>query len=207
MKNLITIINLSIIIAVVSIFMPSEELVKESIDPDTQINAGGNVVMSSENNSPVRSDFAIWPVRWDGDEELVNFIKDLTESRIMGLEQGKIAMQKSINRPLKDYGALMISDQTKMLADLKSIAVGKKISIPGELASDKAKTLDGLKQMHGKTFDKKFINQMIRDHKRDIKKLERAARSADPDVQVFATKYLPVIQSHLDKIKALKEGN
>ncbi|HYI78569.1 MAG TPA: DUF4142 domain-containing protein, partial [Chryseolinea sp.] len=66
------------------------------------------------------------------------------------------------------------------------------------------KGLTDLKEVHGKSFDKKFIRMMIIDHKRDLKKFEKATRSTDADIQVFATKYLPYVQSHLQKIKALK---
>ncbi len=45
---------------------------------------------------------------------------------------------------------------------------------------------------------------MTIDHKRDVKKFERATRSRDADVQVFATRYLPYVQSHLERIRGLK---
>jgi putative membrane protein len=75
------------------------------------------------------------------------------------------------------------------------------------LGTDKAEGLNDLRKVHGKSFDKKFIKMMIIDHNRDIKKLERAVLYGDPDIQVFATKYLPIVQSHLDQIKALKKIN
>ena len=98
----------------------------------------------------------------------------------------------------------MVNDQTEMLHEIKKLAALKNIKVPDELGPEKAEGLRELKEVHGKSFDKKFIKMMIIDHKRDVKKFERATRSADADVQVFATKYLPYVQSHLDKIKALK---
>jgi putative membrane protein len=46
---------------------------------------------------------------------------------------------------------------------------------------------------------------MILDHKRDVRTFEKATKSNDADVKLFATKYLPVVQSHLEKIRTLKK--
>jgi hypothetical protein len=46
---------------------------------------------------------------------------------------------------------------------------------------------------------------MLFDQKKYARDFERAAQSNDPDIQVFATKYLPVVQSHLVQIKSMKK--
>ena len=91
----------------------------------------------------------------------------------------------------------MVNDQTEMLHEIKKLAVLKNVPVPTGLGPDKAEGLKALKDVHGKSFDKKFIKMMTIDHKRDVKKFERATRSSDADVQVFATRYLPYVQSHL----------
>jgi putative membrane protein len=123
---------------------------------------------------------------------------------LMNLEEGKIAQQRSTTKDLKSYGTLMVNDQTEMLREIEKLADLKNVSLPSELGPDKAAGLMDLKGVHGKSFDKKFIKMMTIDHKRDVKRLEHATRSSDADVQVFATRYLPYIQSHLEKIRALK---
>lgn len=211
MKNIITLINLSIIIGITAIFTQSEKIPTESKDK-----VSGNA-LAAENVSAVasglkktiRSNFSRLTdnskTKSSADETIAAFITDMTESRIMDLEQGKTAEQRGTSRSLKEYGSLMIKDQSKMLSELKKLAAEKNISIPSGLGPEKAGALGDLKEVHGLSFDKKFIKMMIIDHKRDVKILERATRSDDADIQVFATKYFPVVQSHLDKIKALKK--
>ena len=92
-----------------------------------------------------------------------------------------------------------------MREELNALAVKKKINISENLATATAANVDVFKDVHGESFDKKFISNVIKDHKRNVKKLERATRSTDAEVQVFATKYLPVVQSHLNQIKAIKK--
>jgi len=154
------------------------------------------------------SDFAVLSddaqTKSDTDKSLEKFIREMAEARLMDLEEGKVAQQRSTTKDLKSYGRLMVHDQTEMLREIKKLAALKNIKVPDALGPDKAEGLRELKEVHGESFDKKFIKMMTIDHKRDVKKFERATRSADADVQVFATKYLPYVQSHLDKIKALK---
>ncbi len=127
----------------------------------------------------------------------------MAEARLMDLEEGKIAQQKSTTKDLKSYGTLMVKDQTEMLHEIKKLAALKNIKVPEALGPDKAERLRDLKEVHGESFDKKFIKMMKVDHKRDVKKFERATQSRDADVQVFATRYLPYVQSHLQRIRGL----
>jgi len=212
MKNIIILINLSIIIGITTIFTQSEEIVSENKDKVSAntLTAENVSAVASGLKKTIRSNFSRFTsntkTKSSADETITAFITDLTEARIMDIEQGKTAEQRCTTRPLKEYGSLMIKDQAKMLNELKKLAARKNISIPSELGPEKAEALGDLRKVHGQSFDKKFIKMMIIDHKRDAKKLERAARSDDADIQVFATKYLPVVQSHLDKIKALKKS-
>jgi putative membrane protein len=210
MKNLITIINLAILFAITSIFDQSEKIeTNKRVEYDHVEVAASNIVQASDNTGTMKSNFAIWSSKWNKDDKttdevIADFLIEMTQARIMELEQGKTAAQRATTRPLKDYGSLMVSDQSEMLAGLKALATRKQIDIPTELESERLEALADLKKVHGESFDKKFIKRMITDHKRDIKKLQRATRSSDADLQVFATRYLPVVQSHLDQIRALR---
>ena len=161
---------------------------------------------TTESGHTLPSDFAGFSKasKTKSDEFVTAFITEMAEARLMDLEEGKIAQQRSTTKDLKSYGTLMVKDQTEMLREIKKLAVLKNVSLSNELGPDKAEGLKDLKEVHGKSFDKKFIKMMTIDHKRDMKKFERATRSSDADVQVFATRYLPYIQSHLERIRALK---
>jgi putative membrane protein len=198
MKNLITIINLCIIIGITTIFTRSDKASK-SAEQQNQTMAAAGV------RNSIKSDFTTpaSPIV-DVNEEIASFVMEMTEARLMDLEQAKTAAQRGTTRSLKNYGVDIINDQTAMLKDLKKIARKKNVTMPVLVSDKKTGALEDLRKAHGKAFDKKFIRMMIIDHKRDIMKLEEATRSNDADVQVFATKYLPVIERHLIKIKALK---
>ena len=201
MKNIIILINIAIVAGIVTIFTDPE-----SSEPADAKRNNDIVEVSSQLRPAAQSNFLISTDNRNApsDEFVTEFITDIAEARMMDLEEGKIAQQRSTTRDLKSYGALMVNDQTEMLNELRTLATLKGVELPSSLGEYKEKGLNDLKEVHGKSFDKKFIRMMIIDHKRDLKKFEKATRSTDADIQVFATKYLPYVQSHLQKIKALK---
>jgi putative membrane protein len=212
MRNMITIINLAILFGITSIFSRPDKS-KESEAGSEK--SAEEVSKKSNEIGTIQSNFTVWPVQWSGDsedesnaeasegnKELAAFIKEMIDTKLVDVEHGKIATQRATKRSLKDYAAAMVKVQSDMRAELNTLAVKKKIMLPAELLKENA---EELRDVHGESFDKKFISKVIKDHKRNVKKLERATRSKDAEVQVFATKYLPVVQSHLDQIKAIKK--
>jgi putative membrane protein len=203
MKNLIILINIIIIFGIAAIFTDHET----SKTDVRNLNNGKLTADATKTKNLAPSDFGVLSKdsdrKSDVDEFVKEFITEMTEARLMDLEEGKIAQQKCTTKELKSYGMLMVNDQTEMLHELKKLAARKNVSLPQVLGPDKTEGLKALKEVHGKPFDKKFIKMMIVDHKRDVKKFERATQSRDADVQVFATRYLPYVQAHLQKIRAL----
>jgi putative membrane protein len=200
MKNLIILINITIIIGIAVIFTGPEGLKPEGHKQGDERLAE----VRTQIRNTRHSDFPVLSKDSETDEFVTAFITEMAEARLMDLEEGKIAQQRSTTKDLKSYGTLMVNDQTEMLREIKKLAALKQIALPSGLGPDKSEGLRDLKEVHGRSFDKKFIKMMIIDHKRDVKKFERATRSSDADVQVFATKYLPYVQSHLERIRALK---
>jgi putative membrane protein len=141
------------------------------------------------------------------DEKISEFLTEAADARIMDIEQGKLAKEPGTSAEVRRYGELMITDQTKLLHEIKVLAAAKNITLPSTLSNEKADALADLKEKTGEDFDEKFIKMMTVDHKRDVGAFEDAQDCRDKDVKKFAAQYLPVIESHLERIKNLKEEN
>lgn len=141
------------------------------------------------------------------DEDISKFLTEAADARMMGVEQGKLAMTKGTTPAIKQYGEWMVTDQTRILKQLRVLAASKNISLPNTLSDKKADGLEDLKEREGEEFDEKFIKMMTIDHKRDVDDFEDATDYKDKDVQKFASTNLPIIESHLAKIKALKDND
>jgi putative membrane protein len=140
------------------------------------------------------------------DENISKFMTEATDARMMNIEQGRLALQKGTNDLIKNYGEKMISDNTRLLKEIRTLAAAKNITLPATLSNEKADGLEDLRSSEGKDFDKKFINMMTRDHRRDVDQFEDAADFKDQDISGFATRNLSVIELHLTSIQQVEES-
>jgi putative membrane protein len=157
-------------------------------DSNSMMNADTTSTMSS---TPVSQEDADWAV------EAAN--GGMTE-----VELGKIAQQKATSDRVKNFGAMMVADHGKAGDQLKQIAAQKNITLPASLSDKSQKDLDNLNKKTGKDFDKAYIDMMIDDHKKDLDKFKKGSTDLkDADLKNFATQGVPMIQMHLDTIKAI----
>jgi putative membrane protein len=220
MKNFLLFLNLLILAGLAYVFSGAENMKDEQpstpeASPSADIVIVKEATFEKKTPAPVRTPPQAQEVNMGDlladlddapiDQVVETFLTKTAESRIMDFEEGKTAQQKSTVDAIKDYGSLMVQDQSKMLADLHALAAFKHIALPDTPDDQQQKALADLQQEEGKSFDRKFIKMMIIDHKRDVKKFRKAAQSHDPDVRAFALKYLPVVESHLDDVQKLKK--
>jgi len=133
-----------------------------------------------------------------------SFMKEAAQGGMAEVEMGKLAQQKSQNPEIKKFGQMMVTDHTAAGNDLKALAAKKNTTLPTDVGSHKS-TIDSLSKESGAGFDKAYVNAMISDHEADLKDFQKQAQnSSDPDVKAFAAKVVPVIQKHLDAIKAIE---
>lgn len=203
MKNFIVMINIATVLLVAALISEKEEQPSKTIAGEGQSTVLPATLMNLKSNE--NTETMVRASSRSKEAYVKDFIYQISEARIMDTEEGKLASQRGTSRSLKDYGLLMIDDQTNMMKDLRQIASTRKMDIATTLGESKTEGLSELYKLHGKEFDKRFIKMMAIDHRRDIKKLEKATQSKDPDIQVFATKYLPVVKEHLEKIEAIKK--
>jgi putative membrane protein len=210
MKNLITLINLCIIFGVTTIVARLDKISEELTDPvseaTTTVSAPSRNITKTKKSEATKSNFTVLATMEPVDQSVADFIKEMTQARMLDLEGGKIAAQRCTSKNLKQYGSLMEDDQGKMLDELRKLAALKKVSLDKSLSPARSEQLQNLMNLHGKSFDKKFVKMMTNDHKRDARIFREATRYQDADIQVFATKYLPVIESHLEKITTIKKN-
>jgi putative membrane protein len=138
------------------------------------------------------------------DEEIADFLVKSADARMMDLQEGRLATQKGTSSQIRGYGQLMITEQTILLEEIKKLAEKRNITLPSGVSDKKEEGREDLAEESGKDFDEKFIKMMKLDHERDVKLFKKATECEDPEVREFATQYLPMIQSHLDKITEIK---
>lgn len=124
-----------------------------------------------------------------------SFMKEAAKGGMMEVEMGKTAQQKGKSADVKKIGSTMVADHTKANNELMAIAKKKGV----DLSKEKPKS----HSMKDETFDKDYIDMMVKDHEKDLAAFQAEAKDGtDADVKAFANKTSKVIKKHLDMVKA-----
>jgi putative membrane protein len=134
-----------------------------------------------------------------------DFIEKAAAGGMLEVAWGKLAQAKSQNGDVKSYAAMLEKDHGAANDELKALADKKGVKLPTTLPAKEQKELDKLSK--AKRFDEDFTEENVKDHKKDVKEFEKAAKGAkDPDVKAFASKTLPTLQAHLQQAEQLHKA-
>ena len=134
-----------------------------------------------------------------------DFLKKAAKGNLTEIELGRLAARKAVNPEVKQFANRMIRDHSKAYQELKTLAASKGVDIPKSASLSEDASAAHLKMLSGKSFDEAYVKMMVEDHKEDVADFQQESQSAtDPDVKNFASKTLPVLQSHLDKITQIQ---
>lgn len=130
----------------------------------------------------------------DKDKE---FIKDAAKDGMMEVEMGKMGQKQAKNAEVKKFATRMVTDHSKANTQLKALAKKKGVTLDAE-----APKMD---KMDDATFDKDYMDQMVKDHEKDVKEFEEEAKDgSDADVKAWANKTLPTLKKHLELAKEIQ---
>jgi len=132
-----------------------------------------------------------------GDEK--TFILPVVSGGMMEVEAGNLILQKSGNKAVKEFAAMMVKDHTKANHDLELIAKSKGIALPAVLPEPQMKHMEKMKELSGRSLDVHYVTMMIDDHANTEALFGQASRYTDQDLKRFILNTLPIIQMHHKK--------
>jgi len=133
------------------------------------------------------------------------FAVDAAQGGMSEVQLGELAKQKATNPQVKTFAEKMVTDHNKANDELKQIISRKGAVLPATLSRKENSTLDDLQKATGQDFDKKYVEHMVKDHKKDVKDFQDATQNlTDPDLRAFAQKTLPTLQDHLRQIEQIE---
>ena len=133
------------------------------------------------------------------------FVTEAAEGNLAEVELGKLASEKAANDAVKQFGQRMVGDHGKANEELAKLAQDKGVSTPSGLDSKHQKLRDRLAKLSGAAFDRAYVDEMVKDHRQDVKEFQREAdKGKDPDVKAWAAKTLPTLQDHLKQVENIQ---
>lgn len=135
-----------------------------------------------------------------------NFWAEAAHGGMGEVELSKLALTKSKNAEVKKFAQMMVTDHSKVNAELKTLAAAKKVVLPTEIDSAHKSMMDDLAKLEGTDFDKKYVDAMLSGHEDAVKLFEDQAKdNSDAEVKTFAANTLPKLKAHFEMIKKMQE--
>ncbi len=139
--------------------------------------------------------------------DMDDFIREVASGTKLEVQLGKYAQENAASQRVKNFGAMMVRDHTKVGEELKSIAQRKNITIPDALEREHNDLLGDLQEKRGVEFDKEYMGKMVDDHQEDVDNFKKYAENGDdPDLKSFAAKMLPTLLAHQDSAKSIRDA-
>lgn len=133
------------------------------------------------------------------------FIKMAGQDGMAEVKLATLGTQKAERADVKDFATMLVNDHTKANEELSTLAQAKGVELSAVISPDAAEDFKALEKESGASFDKAFLAQMKSDHETCISNFEDAEKNAaDSDVKSWASKTLPTLRAHLDKVKELQ---
>lgn len=126
------------------------------------------------------------------------FVKEAAQGGMAEVELGQLAVQKASNQDVKKFGQRMVDDHGKANDKLKEIASIKGITLPASPDAKQKATKERLSKLSGEQFDKAYMTDMLKDHKKDVAAFQNESNTGkDSDIKNFAAETLPTLRDHL----------
>ncbi len=122
------------------------------------------------------------------------------------IEAAKLAQSMSMDSKVKAYAQKMITDHTKLGADVKAAVkmADPAMMVPTKVSPAQQKMLGALKAA-GKNFDRLYKKDMEASHAATYALSQKysSAANANPDLKAVVKGALPTVKGHLDMAKGL----
>ena len=129
-----------------------------------------------------------------------SFIKDATEGSQAEINFAKLALAKSKDPNVRKFAERMITDHSKLIAEMRPFTLKYDVKASGEPILDHAK-YEELKMKSGTDFDRAYVEAMVKDHNDDLNDFIKEENStSDPQLKATVEKGERVIREHTEMI-------
>lgn len=134
------------------------------------------------------------------------FLMNASEANLLEIRMGHLALEKSQDADVRQYGQRLIDDHTQNQERLRRLAHQHDCTLRNVLTDRHLQHIDQLASRSGTDFDRTFLESMINDHQANIGQYETMAGQArHEDIRAYANENLPVLRDHLRMASALQQ--
>jgi putative membrane protein len=133
------------------------------------------------------------------------FVKKAARDGVAEVEMAKIAEQRATDPEVKQLAQRIQQDHEKANEELKQLASQKGIRLPDAPDRTHQKISKTLSELNGSDFDKSYIKEMVKDHKKDVKEFQKeATKGKDADLKNWASQKVDTLRQHLQAAQSIQ---
>ncbi|RSS58257.1 DUF4142 domain-containing protein [Streptomyces sp. WAC06614] len=138
-----------------------------------------------------------------GSNDDEKFVVAVHQANLAEIAAGEDAGKNAQDSCVKDVGALLVKDHTKLDADVKELADKLNITLPATPTPEQQQQLKNVQQKAGSPdYDKSWLTLQETGHKATLALLDQQVDTGgNPDVTAAAEKARPVVSMHLDMVR------
>jgi len=134
------------------------------------------------------------------------FVNEAARGGKMEVELGRLAERNASTPAVKEFGSRMVKDHTRLNTELGSVAASIGLQVPKDLLPDQQSEYAKLSKLSGKSFDKEYMDSMVKDHTDDLAAFKKAESGTENNkLKKAIVGAIPVIQEHLTMAKSDSE--
>jgi putative membrane protein len=135
------------------------------------------------------------------------FLIGAHQSNLAEIAAGKLAQSKGVSQGVKNLGAMLVTDHTKLDAALRKVAAASSVTLPATPNPEQKAMQVKLQQASTSDFDAMFVAGQITGHAKAMQLGEsEIASGSDPAVKKTAVAAAPVIAKHHHEFMAQAES-
>jgi len=140
-----------------------------------------------------------------GTPQIQSFLNRAAEEVQVEISLGQLAVQRSINTQVKEFGQHMVEDHKKASQQLELLALKQGVKLSPGKKHEHQQKLEELSHLSGHAFDREYMDYSIRDHETTVEEFRRRIGSVeDEDIKQWIILLLPILEGHREKAHQVK---
>lgn len=132
------------------------------------------------------------------------FIEASARGHLFEIQLGRLLSQRAQSERVRSYAEHLANDHQESLEALSQIASARDHRLPEDMSSAQARTVREFRIMAEDEIDRRYLEEMVREHREDLEKYQTHAEEAkDPALRRYAEMTVPVLEAHLRQAQNL----
>ena len=135
----------------------------------------------------------------------ISYAMTTAQNNLAQIRLGKLAAAKAGDSDVRSFGKQMVDDYVKASDQLRVIAQQQNMTLPDVVSVKDQVTIDQLAKLSGSSFDKVYLDRMLKDQEAELKSSRKqAATGKNTSIRGFASQMVATLRDHLDRIRLIQ---